>query len=208
VLRCLGLSPTPCEPNTGRCEGSRAINCVNYPIGAVESVRDCAQDINGNTACVASDDRADCTSPDPCGPNVDRVACEGDTVRFCTDTHARQIDCTLSGEVCRPDSGGCAFDVTDEPCVRCDGNTSQACSGGSTTTDRLDCTPLDLMCNPEEGARCVAPMQECEPFDARCDGDVIQLCYGGRWWRWDCGAYGARCDGPSAFELRCVIDPE
>lgn len=163
-----------------------------------------------------------CSSPKLCPANAPEARCESDReVINCRDGLAERIECPM-GSRCeiRNEGGGervarCTFGEA----LRCRGLDAAYCNRdalveclgrGSDGEVRItDCGKVGLRCVEHgKAASCRLGVQnDCEGEAARCDGDLLTFCAGGRKRAVSCRSLGfPRCD-PSAHGLEAACSP-
>jgi hypothetical protein len=201
---CGGLVPAECELGEERCDGTVVVSCREEAGRLFERRRDCADDPSGNTLCVDTGGFAFCSTGASCDDQP-AERCEGDTLIYCFDDSAEQIDCTQTGRICRTidDEARCVVREAAD-CQPCDGDIRQSCGDGFVRA-QLDCSLVGLTCNPGDDAPCLAAEPACAEIDVRCTGDSAEFCFGGKWFSFDCGAYGSTCTMTEEGSVACQL---
>lgn len=212
-LACEGVdADEPCQPGTpGRCIDKHTAESCAERVSTMDlwnvayMRRDACADVWDENVLCAYDVVADPDAPwlDACiaGACSEKSGCDGDVFWSCDGGGRDAFDCSLFDMTC---SGvGCVSKVeaAGEPVATCQSDHVFEIHGSWTPTWRFDCTSLDpaFTCQPNAdmpkySCRASPSAVECQDDDARCKGDVAQVCVGGKWFSFDCSTFlGATC---------------
>jgi hypothetical protein len=214
VLACQRIDSTAsCDPATfgGYCQGNTAVLC--QPMAdetAYVAKIDCAEYSSTNGTCMVSPKGTAMCGNRTCS-GADGTSCDGNMLVECEDGIGFGFDCADFDMKCMhaTDEGAeQAICSTGETCNSdsCDGDTLKGCKSGLVTFAK-DCKWFgpDFACvvsggtvGGEQDAECALPLaqQACQDDDPSfCEGDVANVCIGGKWFKFDCGAFlGAKCE--------------